>query len=237
MSQTNYNHELAWPIHNLKAGQTVLGKFPDLAADPVLKEHGQDDQLLRFAIFFAGRGTGLHGLSLDRRKEEALRLAGYEPADPRAADILAWRYRPAVLVVNEIIRHSNDIDYVIWFHTWLGLLDSAEQVSARIDAALDLPAPPADSEEGGTLATALAQAAAKATGMDEDKRMRTYTLRHKLIDDLNRQRKDFKALTLELFLTDEQLAEAAQRAKLSQASAVGQRAAEQSFVPHKKTIG
>lgn len=235
MSHPTYHHNLQFDITGLKPSDSVLSAFPELLAYPVLVEHGAGagDALLRFSIFFASKGSGLLHLEPARKKEEALRLAGIDLRDPRHAEVLAWRHRGAVLLVNQVIRLHHDLDYAVWFHTGLGLYSSAEKISALIDTGVDAST---DNEEAALMAKLLAAQKGSSGGMDEDKVMRTYTLKHKLIDDVNRQRKDYKALTDELFMSDEELAKASEREKLQGAGAVGQRSRSETFVPAKQTI-
>ena len=236
MNQPTYAHHLLYDITGLAAGELVLDAFPALLAYPVLAEHGAGpagDALLRFALYFGSKGSGLLHLEPARKKEEALRLAGLGPADAAYAEVLAWRHRPAVLLVNQVIRLHHDLDYAVWFHTGLGLYASAEKISALIDT----PEPGLGDEEAQLMARLYAAQAGKGTAdMSEDKVMRTYTLKHNLIDFVNKQRIEYKKLTDELFMGDEELAKASEHERLASAGAVGQRAQRETFVATKKTI-
>ena len=86
-----YNHNLPFDPTTLKAGETLLEKYPTLATYAPLLDHGfgDKDKYLRYCVFLSS-GSGLHQAIPEwpKRKAEALRLAGIKADDPRAAGIL-----------------------------------------------------------------------------------------------------------------------------------------------------
>ena len=92
-----YQHHLPYDPTTLKAGETLLERFPLLATYEPLLNHGfgDKDKYLRYCVLLSS-GSGLHQAIPEwpRRKAEALRLAGIAPTDSRAAAILSGEDDP-----------------------------------------------------------------------------------------------------------------------------------------------
>lgn len=97
MKEPAYNHNFPYDPTVLRAGETVLEKYPALAVHEPLLRHGfgANDKYLRYCIYLSS-GSGLHAAIPEwpKRKVEALRLAGIKPDDPRAERILALQDEP-----------------------------------------------------------------------------------------------------------------------------------------------
>lgn len=243
MAEPRYKHRLRYDIAGLAAGKRVLDEFPELGAYPVLQQHGsgEGDKYLRFAIFYADKGSALHERigDLKQKKMEALRLAGVKPADPRYEAVMAWRDRGVVLMVNAYVRLQFSIDYQIWFHGMEALAQSSEKLSAHIEeegeqAAL---AEAKDAKEDSAQTAALVRMMRAGADMGEDKVQRAYKLRHELLDKLLTQRKQMKELGDSLFLDDQDLQKAVQEQLLLDTPAVERRAEGQRLVQKKSSIG
>ena len=85
--EPRYQHNFRFPVHTLRAGETVLERWGELAVYEVLLENGfgpERDLFLRYCIYL-GPGSGLHLAIPDwmERRKEALRLSGVKPTHPR----------------------------------------------------------------------------------------------------------------------------------------------------------
>lgn len=237
MSTPTYKHDFGdYPIDQLKKGETVLGKFPALAAYPVLVEHGsgEHDPLLRFALFYAHKGSGLQALGdVEQKQREALRLAGIAEDDPRVPQILAWRYRPVVLLTDAVVELQYSLKYGQWFYGTIMAWQTIRMLAVPIEGDATGPAPEGLDPEAARLVAALS---GKADDLAEDKKQRAYVTKNLNFTALSAQIETLEKLRAELFMSDEQLAEASQREKLAGAGAVGARASEQTFVTGKRRI-
>lgn len=119
MAKATYKHTLRWDITRLKAKETVLDVFPELAAYDVFAEHGSGDNdcWLRFGLLYADKGSALQNIGdLDRKKREAMRLAGIDAESERAQDVLKWQDADVVAIVAQVVRVMNSRKYTAWFH-------------------------------------------------------------------------------------------------------------------------
>lgn len=81
-----YTHKLRYNPSEVPRGVLMLDHWPELQAHAELKELAgsvSGDKVLRYAVFAYDRDSALVKLTdLVERKREALRLAGFTPADP-----------------------------------------------------------------------------------------------------------------------------------------------------------
>jgi len=239
MATPTYTHRLQYDISTLKKGETVLGAFPVLAAYPVLVEHGSDenDKWLRFALFYAAKGSALQAIGdLDQKKREALRLAGVAESEPRVAAVLTWQDKPVRDLVNVVIRNQNSLEYGQWFN-------GTEMVWQTINM---LPVPIEGSEaDYGPVEDEDLRAAMRATGLRgpgsersgelaEDKKQRAYSTKNTNFTALTAQIETLSRLQGQLFMNDGELAAQVQQDALKGQGAAERRSAGQSFIPSKK---
>lgn len=87
-AEPTYIHKLRFNPADVPRGKTMLEHWPELQAHPDLKQHAsskEGDLWLRYVAFAYDRDSALIKLpDLTERKHEALRLAGFTPADPAA---------------------------------------------------------------------------------------------------------------------------------------------------------
>jgi hypothetical protein len=229
---------MPWPLHTLKPGHPVLEAYPDLAAYPVLVEHGSgdNDPLLRFALFYAHKGSGLQALGdVEQKQREALRLAGIAEDDTRVPQILAWRYRPVVLLTDAVVELQHSLKYGQWFYGTMMAWQTIKMLAVPIEGESFTPTELPQGLEPGA-AAALLQAMGRNDDLAEDKKQRAYVTKNLNFEALSKQIDALEKLRGELFMSDEQLAEASQREKLAGAGAVGARASEQKFVTGNRKI-
>ena len=188
-------------------GSTMLEQYPELANYTAFAQHGagENDRYARFAILYTAPDSPLRDWPLDDKKRECFKQAGIEASDPRRAAIETWQDEGARAMANQYIKRLNDIDYACWWHFLHGLYDSLEQVSSPLDA----------------------------SELEANKEGQAFVLRHKLITEINTQRKEVKQIARELFMGDEELREQSQQAVLADTGRVERRSAGQTFVPKK----
>lgn len=194
MAKATYKHNLRWDITKLKAKETVLDTFPELMAYDAFAQHGagDNDRWLRFALLYADKGSGLQIIGeLERKKAEALRLAGIDEEDPRVKGMLNWEDAGVVALVAQVVRLMHSRKYTAWFYGSEHYNRSFEQISK--DA----------TETGG----------------------KDFSL---LLTEGNQ----LTALEQELFMSDDQLANAHREANMQLSGAVARRSVNESFVEH-----
>jgi hypothetical protein len=237
MPEPTYIHSLPWPIETLPPTQRVLEAYPALAAYPVLVEYGsgENDQLLRFALFYAHKGSGLQALGdVEQKQREALRLAGIADDDTRVPQILAWRYRPVVLLTDAVVELQHSLKYGQWFYGTMMAWQTIKMLAVPIEGEAPAAELPADADP--IAARVLAQLAGRTDDLAEDKKQRAYNTKNSNFTALSAQIETLEKLRAELFMSDEELAEASQREKLAGAGAVGARASVQTFVTGRPRI-
>jgi hypothetical protein len=136
MAKATYKHNLRWDITKLKASEKVLSVFPELQAYEVFSLHGSGDNdcWLRFAFYYADKGSGLQIITeLHRKRVEALRLAGINADDARAKKVLdGWKNKEVVLLVNEVVRLMHSRNYTAWYHGSEHYHQSFENMSKEV---------------------------------------------------------------------------------------------------------
>lgn len=238
MPEPTYTHTMPWAVHTLQPLDCVLDAFPDLKAYPVLVEHGsgEGDALLRFALLYAHRGSGLQTLGdVEQKQREALRLAGIAEDDPRVPQILAWRHRPTVLLTDAVVELQHSLKYGQWFYGTMMAWQTIRMLAVPIEGESFTPTEIPQGLEPAQVKELL-QAMTRNDDLAEDKKQRAYNTKNSNFTALSAQIETLDKLRAELFMSDEELAEAAQREKLAAAGAVGARAGEQKFVTGKRKI-
>jgi hypothetical protein len=188
--QPVYQHNLRYPIQDLKPGEQVLTKWGELAVHPALLQFGfgDNDPFLRYAILI-GEGSGLHTAIPDwsDRKKEALRLAGIAPSHPRYNAVLELRDEPTQELRWAWLRAFSSRK----MRAYVALCEAFDQNCRKVETPIN-----------------------DGNDQKEDAVQRAYKLRDELGSSLAQMDKDISALEKDLFMGDEEMKRlATERAK------------------------
>lgn len=244
-------------VPSLKAGESVLSAFPDLAALPAFADYGEggNDCFARFAVLYAAPDSPYRDLPLDDKKRACLKGAGIAPGAPRYDDVLAWLDLPVVAMINMYVRQRSSLRYALWFHGCEAAYQTIEKLSVPIEGAKepiiifqdegdddDSDAKGVDKSAiflskkiafyGRAIIKALVKGKGKVAGeMDEAKTQVAYKTRHDNLEAMFKKVPELDKLGNELFMGDEQLREVSQLALLEQTPTAEKRAEGRSFIP------
>lgn len=211
MNHPRYDHKFAYDILALKKGETVLDKWEHLRAYPELVQHGskKNDCWLRYAILLTDVGSGLlKGIAdIDTRHKEALRLAGIESDDPRAAGALEMKDEPIGELCYAWLKMQNAFELAYIFSgermLWQDLRSVAESVEYIPE---EKPAPPG---ETATEKKQRLNREAWAGRIDNsEKTGKARTTRGTLFDNLPDRIEKIKKARLDFFNGDKKVEEA-----------------------------
>ncbi|UYZ60086.1 hypothetical protein [Hymenobacter latericus] len=197
MAEDTYAHRFRYDITQLRKGETVLERWPELAAanDKLITYGaGENDPFLRYAIYL-GEGSGLHTAGLDwhERKKEALRLAGIPADHPRVEKILNLTDDPTRELRWAWLRVTSSR----LFRSYVAGCEAYDQTCERVEKRI------AEEED-----------AADKGDLKADAEMRANRSRIDLWLDLDRMEVKLKEMEARLFFDDEDMKkQAAEEAK------------------------
>lgn len=212
-------------VAGLKADESVLAAFPDLAALPAFAAHGEgeNDCYARFAVLYCAPDSPLRELPLDDKKRECFKLAGITLGDSRRPSIERWQDAGVVAMAKDYVRQNNSLKYALLFYGSEAAWQTLEKLAVPIEG-----------DPLGDMASAEEYQAAKGKGeMDEAKVQTAYKTRRDNLDAMFLQVPKLEALRNELFMDDEELGAAALLQTQQNTPTAEKRAEGRSFIPAK----
>ncbi|GGG61160.1 hypothetical protein [Hymenobacter glacieicola] len=186
----------------LKANETILDRWPELAVNDVFVTYGQgdNDKYLRYCLYL-GQGSGLHRSVTDwgDRKREALRLAGIAPGDPRAEKILTLTDDGVSEMRWQWMRVTSNRK----FRAYVAGCEAFEQTCEKVEAAIPEAGAGADEPKF----VDLSKGKPANNDLKADAEMRTYTSRIAVWRDLHEMEKELSAMEADLFFGDKDMEE------------------------------
>jgi len=210
-------------VPGLKAGETVLSTFPDLAALPAFEQYGagENDPYARFVVLYCAPDSPLRDMQLDDKKRECFKRAGIAADDPRQAAISRWQDAPTVAMAKDYVRSGNSLKYALLFYGSEAAWQTIEKLAVPIEG-----------DVLGDEMTAAEFVATKGKGeMDEAKVQTAYKTRRDNLDAMFEQVPKLERLRNELFLSDKELGEAATQQVMRDTGRVERRTRGEKMVP------